>query len=290
MSNSIKIIPSSSLIEITGSDTTQSRIDFSGSVLSIAHITPSQNDVVDVLNIKRKHPAGVTPGPDTSLGISYYGKSKSQNDLLFARDIYTIQDTGSLGLDSVLVYKKSLYAYNGNVLIEKKTPGIHEEFILSDGGVNDETFIRRTYMLSGTTVGASQTGFLTLNYTVGKTISWIELNPNESAQITVRVIARAGGTGVRSRSFFINGYADTLDTTGTIAGNYAIVNTIGQANTPPPTGWNVQLQFVPDYLGGATNYIRVQVFNNTLVNETINWTAYVELIVNSSSGTIRYST
>ena len=289
MPNSVKIVPSSSLIEITGSETTQSRFDFTGSALNIAYITPSQNDDIDVLNIKRKHPTSVTPGAGTSLGISYYGKSKSQNDLLFSRDIYTIQSTGSLGTDSVLVYKKSLYAYTDDILIEKKAPGIHEEFILSDGGINNEKFIRRTYVFSGTTVGPNQTVFLDLKYTVGPKISWISLNPNESAQITARIIGRAGGTGVRSRSFFVNGYADTLDNTGTIEGNYAVVNTTGEVNTAPPTGWNVQLQFVPDYLGGQTNYIRIQVFNNTATNETINWTAYVELVVDTLSGTVRYN-
>ena len=294
MANNIKIVPSSSLFEITGSDDSQSlipRFDVSGSALNINYITPTSNDEAEVLKIKRTHPVGVEAGPATTLEVGYYGKSKNTNNLLYGKDIYTLQNSGSTGVDGIISYKKKIQAGGSDILVERKTPGVHEEFILSDVTLNDETFIKRTYVLVGTTTGAFQNGYLTLRHTEMQTppnVTWVELNTDESAQITVRVVGRAGGTGTRTRAFLLNGYADVLDTNGTIAGNFALVNSVGQANNAPPNNWNVQLQFVPDYLGGVTNYIRIQVFNNSNVDETITWTAYVELIVNTSAGTARY--
>jgi len=292
--NNIKIVPSSSLFEITGSSDSQDllpRFDVSGSALNLNYITPSSNDESEVLKISRKHPTAVQAGPSTALELGFYGKSKNTSNLLYGKDVYLLQSTGSFGYDAVVSYRRKVYSGNKAVLTERQTPGVHEEFILSDTTLNAETFIRRTYMMTGTTVGANQNAYLTLRHTELQTppnVSWISLNTNESCQLAVRVIGRAGGTGTRSRSFFINGYADVLNTAGTIAGGYAIVNTVGQANTAPPTNWNVQVQYVNDYNEADTDYIRIQVFNNSNIDETITWTAYVELIVNTSSGTARY--
>lgn len=294
MANIIKIVPSSSLFEITGSDESSAvstRFEITGSALSINYLTPSANDSVELLKLRRKHPTGTTVGANTSVELTYYGKSKNTSDLVYGKDIYTLRSTGSIGADSTVAYKKSLRVGGSSVLVEKKVAGVHEEFILSDGGLNAETFIKRSYMMVGSTIGANQNGYLTLRHTelqIPPNQSWIELNTNESAQITVRVVGRAGGTAARTRGFILNGYADVLNAAGTIAGNYAIVNSVGQADTNPPNGWNVQLQFVADYLGGNTNYIRIQVFNNSNVDETITWTAFVELLVNTSEGSLRY--
>lgn len=292
MANNIKIVPSSSIIEITGSDESQgliSRFDVSGSALNLNYITPTSNDSVEILKIKRKYPVDVEPGANSTISIGYYGKSKTTTDFLHGRESYTIQTTGSIGPDGVVAYKKSVKGRSGQIFTERKTPGIHEEFVLSDTE-NAETFIRRTYVMDGTTAGANQNTYLTLrhNEATAPPTTWIAMNTNESAQITVRVVGRAGGNGTRSRGFLLNAYADTLNAAGNIAGNYAIVNSIGQGDTAPPNNWNVQLQFVNDFGGNAVDYIRVQVFNNSVVNETIAWTAYVELLVDTSDGAVRY--
>jgi hypothetical protein len=288
VSNTVKIIPSSSLIEISGSFTTGSRIDVTGSALTISYITPTANDSIDTLKIRRKHPLAVEASAATCVQVGYYGKAKLVDNLDYAKDIYILKTTGSSGFDSTVSFKKQLYSGATATLVnvEKKTPGTHEEFELNTT-LNEETFYKRTYLMVGQTVGNNSNAYLSLVHT-NPPQPYIEINENESVQLVAHVIGRAGDVGVRSRAFIINGYADTLDAAGTIDGNYVLVNSVGQAATAPPNGWNVQIQFVDDYAGGDTNYIQVQVFNNSFVNEVVNWTAYIELTATVSSGTIRY--
>jgi hypothetical protein len=284
----VKITPNSSSIEITGSLFTSS-IDVTGSALAISYFTPgSGGDAVDIFQLQRKHPSNISATNGTTIQLGYYGKSKNANNISYGKDVYTLKTTGSFGFDGIVSYKKQIYAGNlaRLVLTEKKSPGVHEEFELSST-LNDEKFYKRTYMMTGQTVGANQNGYLYLLHAPSPQ-DYIEINTNESVQIVANIIARAGNAGVRSRAFLINGVADTLDAAGTIAGGYAIVNSIGQPNTAPPNNWNVVFQFVNDYNGGQTNYIRIQVYNNTVVNETINWSGYIELISTTATGTARF--